>query len=769
MRHVVFSVLLLAGAAVFAQPVVWLEAESFQEHGAWSVDAQFVDNMGSPYLLATGLGRPVADATTHAKMPQAGEYRLWVRCKNWLPEHSPGRFQVLVNGKASGVNFGAAAEGGWRWIDGGPFNLPAGEIEFRLHDLTGWWGRCDAVVLAHGDFRPADDLAKLAAQREKFGGVSATIEDQGSADVVIAGGGLAGCGAAVCAARHGCRVVLLQDRPVLGGNASSEIQIPVEGDRSGDPFDPFDTGIIEEFYPEMRDTGRSDRLEKIVRAEKNIDLRLNTRAFGVEKKNADTIAAILAMDVRSGKRMRFAAPLFIDCTGHGSIGFWAGAEWRIGEEAKSEFNEPDAPIVPTKRTMGNDLYTAEYKVHKTPQPYTPPPWAFRWESAAAFEPLDSHKRQSSGRPANFDAPSRGKGRQPNPTDPNASTLHTWHVEVGGMNDVLADAESIRDELFRIHLGLWDYAKNHNPKVQAVNANREMVWLAYVMGTRESRRLIGDYVLTENDYFEKTVHPDTVVYCGWGMDIHHPEGFWVRGNDCMHYFRKDKISIPFRSLYSKNIGNLMMAGRCHSATHLGMGATRIMRTCCEMGQAVGTAAALAKRYQTTPRGIYEKHIAELQQLLLKDGCYLIGVPNRDPRDLALAAKATASDAKNASDINGPRNVNNGFNRAVSGVRNAWVPDLKANKLPQWVQLELDKPAPVAECHISFQTRLSRGVDFNVEAMVGGEWKKVAEIRDNLDRRRVIRFPAVTAQKVRIVFEKTGGNFGVCEIRLYGDDK
>jgi hypothetical protein len=236
--------------------VVWLEAEQFRDTGGWSNDSQFVDLMGSPYLLATGLGKPVDDAVVTAHIGVSGTYQLWVRCKDWLPSHSPGQFQVQIGGRMSPVTFGKAGTDTWQWVDGGTFDLQAGDVEIRLVDKTGWWARCDAVVLAGADFTPSGEPAELASQRERYAG--ARIETS-AFDVVVVGGGPAGCGAAVAAARNGARVGFVQDRPVLGGNASSEIAIPPMG-YIGTPPDKVNvTGLAEEFFPKQdwRDWPRS--------------------------------------------------------------------------------------------------------------------------------------------------------------------------------------------------------------------------------------------------------------------------------------------------------------------------------------------------------------------------------------------------------------------------------------------------------------------------------------------------------------------------------
>ncbi len=772
-----------------AGQVVWLEAEGFESVGGWQRDTQHVDTMGSVYLLATGLGRPVDDAITQADIPAAGTYRLWVRCRDWLPSHSPGRFRVLVGGRPSD-ELGRAADDAWRWQAAGQFELPEGPVEVRIRDLTGWWGRVDAVVLAAGDYRPADDKDTLAAQRLQYGGVSAEVADAGRFDVVVVGAGPAGLGAAVAAARHGASVALVQDRPVVGGNSSSEIGVPPMGYLGNPPDRVNVTGLVEEFYPPQgwNNFADSEHMEAIVCAEPNISLLLNTRATGVRMKegadegggegdspifaaegadheesptmrreNRDSprerIDAVLAVDVRTGQRMAFRAPVFIDATGHAWIGYYAGAEYRMGAEARDEFNETLAPPEATPRTQGNTLYNAVIVARDEPAAFECPPWAYQWRRDGDFQPRGDHPRRSDvERPENFDRPSRGKGRNPG-DDPDGTIVRRWWVEYGGMLDTVADAEHIRDELFRINLGLWNYAKNHNPATKEANANRELVWMNYVPGVRESRRLMGPYVMSQVDYDTQKVHHDTIAFTDWGPDVHHPEGFWVAGNDCIHVYQGRRTSIPYRTLYSRNIANLMMAGRNHSATQLAMGGTRVMRPCMAMGQAAGTAAALASARETTPAGVYEQHLADLQQALLKDGCYLLEVKNEDPLDLARSAGVSASSA--AADMP-PGKVTNGFSRIVGDDRNAW---LAAGKAPHWLAMEWDSPQVVNVAHVTFERQ---AVPVRIEALDGDRWRPVGAIRRPDQRRYVVPLEPVETRQVRLVLARPAA---VCEVRLY----
>ncbi len=596
----------LASPAVGA--IVWIEAEHFGERGGWVNDAQFVDQMGSPYLLAIGLNGPVADAVTSVQVPRAGSYRLWVRCRDWCAEHSPGRFQVVIGGKVVEKVFGASKQEQWVWEDGGEINLSAGPIEIRLHDLTGHYARCDALVLsADPTFRPPDDLTSLAEARERYGGVSREWKHHGPYDTVVVGGGLAGTFAAVASARLGAKTVLVQNRPVLGGNASEEILVEPQGDTTREPLDPREGGLIEEVRGPVE--GYSRRLLELVQKEPHLDLFLHTHATGVEMASPARIAAVKALDVNTGERHVFTGRIFIDCTGDGSIGVWAGAEYRHGREPRSMYGETRAPEVGDLRTMGGTIRFASQRM-PAPEGFQAPPWARKFTSCEDFN-VGRHPQLSFG------------GWQ-------------WVIEYGGMLNTYTDAEEIRDELLRIVWGLWDHLKNHCSQFANEAPYYRLTWVGHVVGKRESRRLIGDYVMTEHDIARQTLFPDRVAYGGWGIDLHPPGGFYDKEPPA-EFSHRVKFSIPFRSLYSKDIENLMMAGRCISVSRVALGATRVMVTCGLQGQAVGTAAALCKRYGVFPRQLGQQYIEELQQQLLKDGCYLIDVPNKDPRDLARQAR------------------------------------------------------------------------------------------------------------------------------------
>jgi len=343
------------------------------------------------------------------------------------------------------------------------------------------------------------------------------------------------------------------------------------------------------------------------------------------------------------------------------------------------------------------------------------------------------------------------------------------VEIGGTRDTYADGEEIRDELLRLVYGMWDHVKNHCPKVHDEVTNDELAWVGYVMGKRENRRLIGDYVMNERDISGQTLFPDRVAFAAWGIDFHHPEGFFHDGPPSDHVYKAVPHSIPYRSLYSKNVENLLMAGRDISASHVAMGATRNMLTSAACGQVSGTAAAMCVARRTTPRGIFRACLDDLQQQLLKDDQRIIELPNRDPRDLARRARASASSVK--ADARGERMeaaaVNDGYAFAHVGKASSWAPDPKCPG-PQWIELGWDRPATFDVVHVTFLTAKHTAPRFRVEAANGEAWRELGQVTTSRFRKYLVTFPRTTAARLRVtLIGPPLDHVALCEIRVYDE--
>ncbi|MCA9038573.1 MAG: FAD-dependent oxidoreductase, partial [Planctomycetaceae bacterium] len=325
--------LLSLASRVSAQSVL-VEAESFEDHGGWKLDTQFIETMGSPYLLAHGLGRPVKDATTTVTFPETGTYHVYVRTMDWVARWKapgqPGRFQLMIDGKPLAATLGTeGAE--WFWHDGGVVEITNKETKLALHDLTGFEGRCDAILFTQDDQPPPNTSTILASWRKKLLGLGDEPTEKTGYDLVVVGGGYSGMGAALSAARMGCKVALIQNRPVLGGNGSSEVRVWSMGLIRRGKY-PRIGEIVEEFCDhatkspgKYEEFGDADK-EAIVRAEKNIDLFLNHHAYKVESDGV-AISAVHAFDTRTSEHKRFVGRLYADCTGHGTIGYLAQAKW----------------------------------------------------------------------------------------------------------------------------------------------------------------------------------------------------------------------------------------------------------------------------------------------------------------------------------------------------------------------------------------------------------------------------------------------------------
>ncbi len=612
---------------------ILIEAEEFDEFGGWVLDSQFELVMGSPYLLAHGIGRPVEDATTEVAVDEAGDYEVWVRAKDWVPGHSPGRFELLINGAPVGGELGANGKD-WSWESVGTVALTEGTAKLALHDLTGFNGRCDAIFLSKDGATPVDGADDEAwAWRRTMRGLPVEPEFGGDFDVVVVGGGIAGCAATVTAARQGCRVALIQDRPFLGGNASKEIGLIPRGETGG---------LVAELSAR---TPEGDLVaQQILEAEPNVSIFFERRVYDVITEG-DEITSIDVRQAHTGRETRFIAPIFIDTTGKAMLGLLSGAEILTGRESRDEFGEFYAPEQRDDEHHGNTLFFRT-KMADGPREFPEVPWATEISKDYANlsgQLLEPSKDNAPGPSANPDT----DVFEYNPGDGESSAVihqfpatHFW--EYGQFLDLMREGEHVRDYLMRALYGTFSNVKKLEPEKYA---NLEFDWVAFVPAQGEFNRYKGDYVLTENDVRSHTFFPDAVVQNNGGFCVHIPhqpgEGRYdFRLKDWVWDVRDNQpYAIPFRCLYSANVSNLMMAGKHLSVTRVAGTSTKLMGNGGQHGAAVGAAAALCMKYETVPRGVYESHIEELREITTE----LTGCDHPDyalPRTEPLTARQSA---------------------------------------------------------------------------------------------------------------------------------
>lgn len=661
MRATRYLALALLAAAWLAKPLaaanIWIEAESFEQKGGWQVDQQMIEGMGSPYLIAHGLGTPVKDALTNVRIDTAATYNVYVRTYNWTaPWHAatgPGGFKVAINGKRLPVTVGQTGDR-WQWQKAGTVNLKRGMATLALCDLTGFDGRCDAICLSTSPVAPPEGHEDLRRYRDKMLKTSQRMRSAGVFDLVVVGGGVAGMSAAVAAARLGLKVALVQDRPVLGGNNSSEVRVHLGGRINTGKY-PRLGDLQKEFGPTLEGNAMpaenyaDDRKLKFVKAEPNVSLFLNHHVCGVQMQgqhipmtkllpalqpsaippksgqnasstsdftpnvtgnsakcegemqplatyeankpegnrliNRDnTIAAVIAKNVLTGEELRFEAPLFADCTGDATLGVLAGAMYTIGRESKSAFGEDLAPQQADDMTMGVSMqWYAKKKDKATTFPL--------FEYGISFNEQTAEKRL--------------KGE--------------WTWETGLNSRIVDNLERVRDYGMLVVYSNWSFLKNRS-KDRRRYERQQLDWLAYVAGKRESRRLLGDYVLSEQDIVKNMPHEDATFTTTWSIDLHYPDTINAR-NFATGPFKaisRQRViypyAVPYRCLYSRNVSNLFMAGRNISVTHVALGSVRVMRTTGMMGEVVGMAASVCHANRAYPRQVYTHFLPQLQALM-----------------------------------------------------------------------------------------------------------------------------------------------------------
>jgi hypothetical protein len=615
--------------------------------------------------------------------------------------------------------------------------------------------------------------------------------EEHSYDLIVVGGGMSGLCAAIAAAKHGSHVALIHARPVLGGNASSEIRIHISGaDQSLKQPDYAEGGMLYELMLENKKANPNycysiwDMvLFDAVKKQKNLEVYFNTVMYDAEAEN-DTITAIYCVQETTEMRFKLTAPLFVDATGNGTLGYYVGAEFRQGSESRKETNEPHAPEEANNERMGNTILLRAVDMGH-PVEFTPPAFAKPLTEEMLKKRIHCAKMRDHIDVS--ESPDPEEYKRTSMTSSACNDYGYWWLELmGDGEDIIPDYEKIRDDLMGYCYGLWDHIKNGKEGLHDHESeNFALVWVGALPGMRESRRLMGDYMLSECDVLEHRIFDDAVCYGGWCVDLHAPHGlldFDRLPSDCNFY--RGVYTIPYRSYYSRNIKNLFMAGRDISTTKLGLASTRIIGCCAIGGEAVGIAAALCKKYGCNPRELMP-HIRELQQLILKDDGYLPGYINTDAADHALRATFTATSAK----ANGaPAQVINGISRKIENETNAWISD-GIREGGEVLTMTLDAPQTLSQLRLTFysdfaypirvtmapnrQKQQRDGVpaelikDYTVVLKKDGKVVREIEVKGNYQRHNVLDFEPTLCDTAEIRVLSTNGieDAWIYEVRAY----
>lgn len=607
-------------------------------------------------------------------------------------------------------------------------------------------------------------------------------------DVVIVGGGMNGLCAALACARHGAETALIQDRPVLGGNASSEVRMHICSASQGVKKNAEETGILREILLDNRRVNKYynfsvwDRvLFEKAKTQEHLTLYLNTTMLDAKAEN-DTVTSVTCWQMTTETTITFTAEIFCDCTGNGTLGFLIGAPFRTGSESRDEFHEPHAPEKADNNRMGNTLL---FKAVDRGEPVTfiPPQGAWHFTEEQLIyrkhaDRLDLKEKIAAPLLDNADESTKRLV-----TDAYVLDYGYWWIELtGDAPDIIDEYEKLRDDLFGAIYGIWDHIKNGGDHGAA---NYDLEWVGMLPGIRESRRMEGEYMLTENDLFSNRIFPDAVAYGGWAADNHEAHGLLDYHLMPSHIYDFPGLyTIPYRSYVAKGLKNLYISGRSLSASKLAMASTRIMGTCAIGGQAIGTAAAMCvKKHCGTMELIND--ISELQQELMKDDCYIPGFKNADEKDFARGARLSASSEKTPVSL-----ITDGVARNIG----------EADECHEWISngmgedgetviLKWEQAQPVSEVRLTFDPDLNRTIslslsssrrkssgfdippqlvkDYAVTLLKNGQEVAAQTVSDNYQRLNVLSFPRVDADEVRVTVTATNGDKDVriFEVRVY----
>lgn len=578
---------------------ILIEAESAAGTGGWVVDPHSMAQIGSSYLMAHGYGTPVPDAKTEFFVKKAGKYTVWARTRDWTAvwkRGTPaGRFQVVFNGTILAQELGTNGKD-WNWQKVGFVDLPQGKNLLAFHDLTGFNGRCDAVYLTTDSERiPESDPVKLTQWRNKLTGT--TIQNcRERFDLIVVGGGMSGICAATAAARTGSHVLLLQDREVLGGCNSSEIRVGLGGFINVEPY-PQLGNVVREIQPlhgsggtypaEFYEDARKEILFKKPGSNCRLMFREHVYALEMDPDQPKKIRAVLSRNTHTGQETRFFAPLFVDATGDAVLARMAGCEVMYGREARSRFHEINAPEKADRQVMGHSvLWYARAKKELVTFPDID--WAIPFDESKVYY-------------------IRGGD---------------WEQEAGQYRDMANETEYIRDYGLLSIYSNWAYIKNHS-KHKADYAHDALDWVSPIGGKRESYRVVGDYILTQNDLEGQKTLSDKTAAITWDIDLHFPDPdniakFGEPFRSCAyHRGFGAPYPVPYRCLYARDCDNLFLAGRHISTSHVAFAAVRVMRTLGMLGEVVGLAASICRQEGALPRDVYAKHFDRLKSMM-KDG-------------------------------------------------------------------------------------------------------------------------------------------------------